>query len=155
MDSFKPIRRVVLLLLVLGFGHSGAARNQDDAQSPNVNHKVDTTHLPPTYVPPGKQLYREHCASCHGSDGKGGGPVASSLSTRPPDLTTLAKRHVGAFPEQYVTTVLRFGTDISAHGSSEMPVWGPIFEFLEHYNEEAVRRRIENLCGYLKSIQEK
>jgi hypothetical protein len=43
----------------------------------------------------------------------------------------------------------------SAHGSSEMPVWGPIFQYLENYNEAAVRQRIKNLCDYLESIQEK
>jgi len=78
---------------------------------------------------------------------------ARSLRKAPPDLTTLAKRHGGTFPEEYVTNVLRFGFRFSAHGSSEMPVWGPIFQYEEHYNEAAVRQRIKNLCEYLKSIQ--
>jgi len=57
------------------------------------------------------------------------------------------------FPEEYVTNVLRFGFSFSAHGSSEMPVWGPIFQYEERYNEAAVRQRIKNLCEYLESIQ--
>ena len=73
----------------------------------------------------------------------------------PPNLTILAQRHGGTFPEEYVTNVLRFGPGFSAHGSSEMPVWGPLFQYLENYNEAAVRQRIKNLCGYLESIQEK
>jgi mono/diheme cytochrome c family protein len=81
MDNFAVIRRLVLLLLVLTFGYAAAAQNQDDARSPNANQELDKTHLARTYVPSGKQLYREHCASCHGSDGRGGGPVASSLNT--------------------------------------------------------------------------
>jgi len=48
-----------------------------------------------------------------------------------------------------------FGPGLSVHGSSEMPVWGPIFQGVEHYNEAAVRQRIKNLCEYLESIQEK
>jgi hypothetical protein len=36
-----------------------------------------------------------------------------------------------------------------------MPVWGPIFRYLENYNEAAVRQRIKNLCDFLESIQEK
>jgi mono/diheme cytochrome c family protein len=112
------------------------------------------TQLPRTYVPPGRQIYKEYCASCHGSDGRGDGPVARSLRKPPSDLTTLAKRHGGAFPEEYVANVLRFGLGFSAHGSSEMPVWGPIFQYLEHYNEAAVRQRIKNLCEYLESIQQ-
>lgn len=110
--------------------------------------------LPDTYVPPGKQLYRNYCASCHGLDGRGRGPVSRSLRKVPPDLTTLAKRHDGKFPDDYVTQVLRFGLIYSAHGSSDMPVWGPIFQDEEHYNEGAVRQRIRNLCEYLESLQQ-
>lgn len=114
---------------------------------------IQESPLPPAYVPPGKQIYKEHCAACHGADGRGNGPVAHSLRKPPADLTTLAKRHGGAFPEEYVTNVLRFGLGFSAHGSSEMPVWGPIFQDLEHYNEAAVRQRIKNIREYLESIQ--
>ena len=111
--------------------------------------------LPPTYVPAGKQTYKEYCAACHGFDGKGGGPAASSLSKRPPNLTTLAKRHGGKFPGEYVRGVLVFGPGYSAHGASDMPVWGPVFRYLENYNEAATRQRIKNLCDFLESIQEK
>jgi len=31
----------------------------------------------------------------------------------------------------------------------------PLFQYLENYNEAAVRQRIKNLCDYLESIQEK
>lgn len=115
---------------------------------------VDKGQLPPSYVPPGKQMYKDYCAACHGSDGKGNGPVAAHLTKQPPNLTTLAKRNGGKFPEDYVTGVLRFGPGFSAHGSSEMPVWGPIFQYLDNYNEAAVRQRIKNLCDFLASIQE-
>jgi hypothetical protein len=66
-----------------------------------------------------------------------------------------SRRHGGAFPEEYVSRVLRFGPGVSAHGSSEMPVWGPIFQNIEHYNEAAARQRIKNLCEYLESVQQK
>ena len=117
------------------------------------NRGDDPAHFPPTYVPPGHQMYRDYCAACHGIDGKGHGPVSASLLKHPPDLTTLAKRHGGNFPQEYVSNVLRFGPGFSAHGSSEMPVWGPIFQYLDNYNEGAVRQRIKNLCDYLESIQ--
>jgi mono/diheme cytochrome c family protein len=116
--------------------------------------KIQESQLPPTYVPPGRQIYKQYCAACHGPDGRGNGPVARSLRKPPADLTTLAKRHGGAFPEEYVTNVLRFGLGFSAHGSSEMPVWGPIFQDMEQHNEAAVRQRIKNLCEYLESIQQ-
>ena len=124
------------------------------AQTVTANHQDGTTQLPVGYIPSGKQMYREYCASCHGPEGRGRGPVAVVLRKQPPNLTTLAQRHGGTFPEDYVSSVLRFGPAFSAHGSSEMPVWGPIFQYFENYNEAAVRQRIKNLCDFLKSIQE-
>ena len=49
--------------------------------------------------------------------------------------------HDGKFPREYVASTLRFGPGFSAHGSSDMPVWGPIFQYLDNYDEAAVRRR--------------
>jgi len=111
------------------------------------------TELPD--VASGKQTYMEYCAACHGDDGKGMGPAATALKTPPSDLTTLAKRHAGKFPEEYVAEIVRFGKPIQAHGSADMPVWGPIFSAHDKFNEVAVRRRIKNLCAYLATLQEK
>jgi mono/diheme cytochrome c family protein len=141
------IRRALLLGISLLFLLTGAFRL--------FTQERGRVQIPPTYVPSGKQMYKDYCASCHGFDGRGHGPVADSLIKPVPDLTTLAKRHGGKFPEEYVTSVLRFGPGFSAHGSSEMPVWGPIFQYLDNYNEAAVRQRIKNLCDFLESIQEK
>ena len=103
----------------------------------------------------GKQTYTHYCAACHGVDTRGNGPAAFVLKTPPADLTTLAKRHGGKFPYDYVSNVLRFGTRFAAHGSSDMPIWGPIFGSIEHYDEVAVRKRIKDLSDYLASPQEK
>jgi mono/diheme cytochrome c family protein len=35
----------------------------------------------------GKAMYHSACASCHGKDGKGDGPVAANLRSQPDDLT--------------------------------------------------------------------
>ena len=90
---------------------------------------TEDRQLPPTYMPSGEQMYKQYCAACHGADAKGHGPAASFLTTPPPDLTTLAKRHLGKFPFDYVSNVLKFGTGPSAHGASDMPTWGPIFRY--------------------------
>lgn len=115
---------------------------------------ADERQLPRTYVPSGQQMYKQYCAACHGADGKGHGPAASYLKAPPPDLTTLAKRHLGKFPYQYVSNVLEFGTGPSVHGSSDMPTWGPIFRYFDKQNETIVRQRIKNLCDYLASLQQ-
>jgi len=116
---------------------------------------VDPTQLPPTYMPTGEQTYKQYCAACHGVDAKGRGPLAPLLKTPPPNLTTLAKRHLGKFPYDYVASVLEFGPGVSAHGSSDMPTWGPIFRHFDNQNERIVRQRIKNLCDYLALLQEK
>lgn len=132
-----------------------AIHYQPAAIAATAGPQSDRPQLPPTYIPSGKQMYQDFCASCHGPDGKGQGPVASLFRKQPPDLTTLTKRHEGFFPREYVSNVLRFGPGTLAHGSSDMPVWGPIFRIVENYNEAAVRMRIRNLTDYLESIQEK
>jgi len=116
---------------------------------------VDQTQFPPNYTPSGEQTYKQYCGACHGADAKGKGPLAPLLITRPADLTTLAKRHMGKFPYDYVTSVLEFGPGVAAHGSSDMPTWGPIFRHFDNQNERVVRQRIRNLCDYLASLQEK
>lgn len=111
--------------------------------------------IPPNYVPSGEAMYKQYCGACHGLDGKGDGPAAFTLKTPPPDLTTLTARHMGKFPREYVANILRFGPGRSAHGSSDMPTWGTIFQVLDKNNERAVQQRIKNLTDYLASLQEK
>jgi mono/diheme cytochrome c family protein len=118
--------------------------------------QFDQPQLPSNYVPSGKILFKEYCAVCHGAGAKGDGPAGSMLKVPPADLTTLARRHGGAFPYEYVSGVLRFGTGATIlHGKSDMPVWGPIFQYYDNNNESAVKQRIKNLCDYLASLQER
>lgn len=121
----------------------------------SAGRSVDQTQLPPTYMPSGEQMFEQYCAACHGTDAKGDGPLAPLLKTAPPDLTMLAKRHLGKFPYDYVANILEFGPGVSAHGASDMPTWGPIFRYYDKQNERIVRQRIRNLCDYLASLQGK
>ncbi len=102
----------------------------------------------------GPDLYRLYCATCHGRDGRGNGPAAASLKVPPPDLTRLARRRTGVFPARDVEAIVRGGTVITAHGSDEMPVWGPIFYALDP-SDARVKARISSLVGHLASIQQK
>ena len=101
----------------------------------------------------GKQMYSSYCAPCHGVDGKGRGPAAASLKAQPTDLTELQKNNHGKFPDTHVIAILQFGTDVPAHGSSAMPVWGPILGNMNHLNVQDKQLRISNLSRYLESIQ--
>lgn len=139
-----PVRYALLLGVLLLFTPSAGA---DDRPT------VDSSQFPPTYVPSGEHLYQQFCAACHGADAKGHGPAADSLKKPPADLTTLAQRRNGKFPYDYVSDVLHFGPGLAAHGSANMPTWGPIFLYLDKHNEAAARRRIKNLSDYLASLQ--
>jgi mono/diheme cytochrome c family protein len=103
----------------------------------------------------GKDLFEFYCASCHGRDGKGGGPVVPALTTAPPDLTTMAKRNGGVFPKARVEALMT-GAGASgvpvAHGTREMPVWGPIFRSLDPSDRRGATR-VENLTAHLASLQ--
>jgi mono/diheme cytochrome c family protein len=122
--------------------------SQTAPQSPQTQEE-----LPPLIrSTKGSDLFRAYCASCHGVDAKGNGPAAPALKAKVPDLTVLSKNNKGQFPEARVRKVIMGDDVVVAHGSREMPIWGPIF----HQIEEDVDRgnvRLENLVKYLESIQ--
>ena len=72
----------------------------------------------------GKSEFRSSCASCHGTDAKGKGPVSDQLKIPPPDLTMLAKNNNGVFPTNAVYETIDGLKTIPAHGTREMPIWG-------------------------------
>ena len=118
---------------------------------------------PPRTPPPlvidsmmGQDLFRFYCSSCHGEDGKGHGPTAVALNTPPADLTRIAARSGGVFPRQQIIGFVTYGTPavIVAHGTRDMPVWGPIFTALDP-SVVRTQMRIENLVLYIESIQTK
>jgi mono/diheme cytochrome c family protein len=101
----------------------------------------------------GKEMFRSYCASCHGEDAKGHGPAAQALKIAPPDLTSLAKQNKGKFPTEYVNTVIVHGADTPAHGSADMPVWGPVFVGLNDHRMVIVH--VSRLSEYLETLQAK
>jgi mono/diheme cytochrome c family protein len=101
----------------------------------------------------GDDLFRFYCATCHGRDGKGDGPVAAALNRRPADLTTIAKRNGGRYPKDRLERFVAGDREATlAHGSSEMPVWGPIFQALDP-RDTVNRVRIQNLVAFIESLQ--
>src|SRR5262245_29006610 len=104
----------------------------------------------------GQDLFTFYCATCHGHDGKGNGPIAAVLKVAPADLTQLRRRNGGTFPRERLVGFIAGGgpTLNGVHGSTEMPVWGPIFMELEPSDRMTVIR-IENVMQYLETIQVK
>jgi mono/diheme cytochrome c family protein len=128
---------------------------QSVAATPTPDKHVGETPLANPTSPSGAVLYKRHCAACHGNDLKGNGPAPPPFKEWTPDLTTLATRHGGKFPDTFFANVLRNGVKLPAHGPAEMPIWGMTFTESEHLNENQVALRIAELASYVKSLQAK
>lgn len=104
------------------------------------------------YVEKGHKLFRQYCASCHGLDAKGNGPVAASLKMPPADLTVLQKKGE-KFPTDRVMTIIdgeQTERGIEAHGTNKMPVWGTEFRRTVGLQKN---NYVLSLTKYLASIQ--
>jgi len=101
----------------------------------------------------GKDLFKSYCASCHGLDAKGKGPMAASLKVPPADLRRISIRNHDTFPLMRVEKIIAGEELTPGHGSSDMPVWGPIFSRVTT-DVDLGRVRIDNLARYLRDIQD-
>jgi len=142
----RPTLKGVLVILVfsaLAMGQQSGAETKTAAAAKNEPIS-------------GKQLYVSYCAMCHGTDAKGGGPFSPQLRTWPPDLTQLAKKNNGTYPAMHVAEMVdgEFGK-ASAHGSREMPIWGPVFRSMAHGHNDNAQLRINSLVKYVESLQQK
>lgn len=104
----------------------------------------------------GWQEFQEHCAACHGADGRG----RQDLPVRPADLTRLMQDNGGVFPTARVYNTIDGRLAVEAHGPRAMPVWGQRYseeaarsEPDPYLGEAAVRVRIIGLIDYLYQIQ--
>ena len=138
--------RYLVLLLGLGLLSGpplGAGQGQTESPSPAHNPLA------------GAEIFRQYCATCHGTDGRGHGPASVALKNGVPDLTQISKRNGGAFPFRHVKDVIE-GKDPGpiAHGNREMPIWGPIFHEVES-DQDLGEVRLDNITKYLELMQQK
>jgi mono/diheme cytochrome c family protein len=145
--------RVCYLVAVFLFAFTTATPSQSNSQTA----KPEVKNVPPVYTNPasGRQMYDAYCASCHGQGGKGNGPAAPALKNVPTDLTQLAAKNGGTYPEAHVAQVIKGDMMMVAHGSKDMPVWGPVFLYLEQHDPALAQLRVRNLTKYIESLQNK
>ena len=103
------------------------------------------------------------CASCHGVNGRGNGPMVRELTKQPADLTKLTKQPAEIFPRGDIKKIVDGRTMPRSHGTAQMPVWGQRFSFQATADgtlqedqkgiEKQVDDRLENIMTYLESIQ--
>ena len=104
--------------------------------------------------PHGSYLFTTYCAACHGTSGRGDGPLADAMRHRPANLTEIAKRNNGVFPKEMVHQIIDGRRPVRSHGGPDMPVWGDSFmRSQEAGDEKTVNERINAIVNYLESIQ--
>lgn len=125
--------------------------------APLLSQQTKIKKVPAPYTSPasGKEMYLAYCASCHGTHAKGDGPAAGALKIPPADLTALAQKNNGKFPSNHLAALLNGQEEVTAHGSKDMPVWGPVFFRVSHGHVTEVQQRISNLTVYIESLQGK
>ena len=104
----------------------------------------------------GRTHYLRYCASCHGQDGRGNGPVAEVLKEAPTDITQMRADGDGVFNVDSLIEIIRGLKDVRAHGTREMPVWGNIWGDVgvQSSTPSQIEKRINELVEYIRSIQE-
>lgn len=110
----------------------------------------------PVFQESGEQLYQRYCASCHGGNAQGNGPVAPFISATVPDLTRIAQRRGGTFPSEEIFQIIDGQSARAAHGPRHMPVWG--YDFFgpqgdDELAHEQATERVERLVTYLGKLQ--
>jgi mono/diheme cytochrome c family protein len=108
----------------------------------------------PTDFGGGNNLFVSYCASCHGPNGRGDGPVAPYLSPKPANLTLLAKLNGGTFPSENVAKAIDGRGRVKSHGNTQMPVWGTVLSKTSEGSDAAsVAAKIQALVKHVESIQ--
>ena len=125
---------------------AGAAGAQTAKPAP----KIEKGPIKQTKASDAGEMFHTYCAVCHGNDGTGTGPAAKALAKTPADLTKLAARNNGTFPEVKVRRYIEGLDEVAAHGTRDMPMWGDLFRSL---NRDTAQIRVEALAEYLKAMQ--
>ncbi len=124
------------------------------ANGDQTTKTIKRVNARPTATLNGVDLFKEYCAVCHGNDAKGDGPAADALKKRPADLTQLARKNGGTFPELHVMNFIKGQDVVAAHGSRDMPIWGSIFSQMSS-NPDLVQVRTYALLKYIEEMQAK
>ncbi len=107
----------------------------------------------------GRAHYHAHCATCHGLEGRGDGPMAGVLLIKPVNLTELSAQNGGTFPLERVVKRIDGRDPLVSHGSP-MPVYGDYFEGSFDVPMKAptgqpvlTSQPVVDLVAYLREIQ--
>lgn len=142
LHTVKPLLLAASLVLA-GLGASSSRVLAEEK-------KQDAPPAAAASVENGGRTFMRYCALCHGLDGTGLGPLAESLQKMPPDLTKIAERNGGTFPEAKVKEIIETG-GVKSHGMMAMLAWGKVFN--EEIGKDQQGRVIDELAAYLATLQ--
>lgn len=138
----------------IGFWGAGVAAAAFLAVALLAGHAPAAAQEQGNHAALGGYLFKTYCATCHGTAGRGDGPLADSMRRRPTNLTELAKNNKGTFDRTLVFNIIDGRNKIPGHGGPDMPVWGDAFMRTSETTDEAsVKHRIQALVDYLETIQ--
>ena len=87
----------------------------------------------------GAALYGQYCASCHGPDGRGDGPISASLVPKPADHSDEA--FMGTLSDEHLYRVIQKG-GASVGKSPLMAAWGGVINDADTRDLIAYLRRL-------------
>lgn len=122
------------------------------AATAQAQPQVEKKPIKPVPASDAAGMFQNYCAPCHGKDATGTGPAAKALTKAPADLTRIAARNGGAFPDVRVKRYIEGADEVAAHGTRDMPMWGDLFRSL---SRDTAQIRIQALNDYLKGLQVK
>ncbi|MCB0519701.1 MAG: c-type cytochrome [Lewinellaceae bacterium] len=126
------------VIFITSFGCSNAAANKEKAA-----------------VEEGGQWFKSYCVMCHGEKADGKGNMASMLNTPPLNLTTIAKRRNGVFPDAEIAKIIAGIENVPGHSTGDMPIWWETFKKSENITDDKVlQEKIDHIVAYLKTIQQ-
>lgn len=105
----------------------------------------------------GQKYFVRYCASCHGTNGIGDGPVAKSLSKPPANLRLLSDKYGSPLPATRLAELIDGRDAVRAHGTADMPVWGERFYTMGagERGEFGIAEIIRKIIAYLDTIQDR
>ena len=87
----------------------------------------------------GRALYQQYCSVCHGPQGKGDGPAASTMNPKPRDH--IDGHYMNALSEAHLTTVISEG-GAAVQRSPLMPSW----------KGTLTPQQIQDVIAYLRTL---
>src|SRR5271166_4986752 len=134
----RDICLIVALVATLSFAVSALAGGKDE-------------------VSDGQKYFVRYCASCHGTNGTGDGPVANSLTKPPTNLRLLSDKYGSPLPAARLADLIDGRDAVRAHGTADMPVWGERLYALGagERGELGIGELMGKIVAYLETIQDR